>query len=163
MHQIIAKSKGWELILQGTVLNPVQSHAKCSFLFFLFLHLQQMLDSSTRLHHKANYFSKKRPKRADGNSSWFQVHSIYKTRLCTGFEIRGTGWLCIMLTDLHTHIVSSSQTHTNTPKIGHVECWCWRLSQGAPFCPFDRWPTPDESQWVHVWRAQSNSLPPFPQ
>lgn len=39
MHQIIAKSKGWELILQGTVLNPVQSHAKCSFFCFFVLAL----------------------------------------------------------------------------------------------------------------------------
>lgn len=87
------------------------------------MHLQQMLGSSGRLHHKAKYFQKE-PRGADGNSSRFPVHSIYKAR-ATGFEIGATGWLCILLTDLHTHTHSFFLRHTLThkhPEIGHVEC-----------------------------------------
>lgn len=85
-----------------------------------------MLGSSMRLHHKANYFQKK-PKGADGNSSGFQS-TVFTKPGRTGFEIRATGWLCIMLTDMHTHTVSSSGTlrHTNTPKLD-----TWSVDAGA--------------------------------
>ena len=47
----------------------------------------------------------------------------------------------VILTAMHTHTHKllphawASHTHTHMhkhPKTGHVECWCWSVSQGAP-------------------------------
>lgn len=65
----------------------------------------------------------KQPKGPDGNSSGFK----FTKPGCTGFEIRGTGWLCIMLTDTHTLFpLTHTHIHTNTPKLD-----TWSVDAGA--------------------------------
>lgn len=115
----------WLALSEHSPKNPVHSHAKCC--------LEASCTCRMRLHHKADNISKSSQKELMeillvSSSQYLQNQVALNLKL--GGEIG-----CLSCWQhMHAHAISPSVSLTHKyPKIGHVECWCWSLSQGALF------------------------------
>lgn len=129
----------WFALSEHSPKNPVQSHAKCC--------LEASCTCSMRLHHKADNFSKSSQKELMeillvSSSQYLQNQVAVNLKL-------GGGRLAVYHVDstcTHTQFPPLSLSHTNTPKLDTWSVDAGAFPKGPCFCPFDCWPTPDESQ-----------------